>query len=728
MSQKSNLFTCSSCRFENISPAFNFCPACGESVVFIVRKDQNSIEEKIPNAHKIKKDILLNTFSPDRDYTNYTKIPNPIPNKKINNKNQINDSFDDQNNEFQSSNQPDIYPEEPPIIPLRTQVDRKIVQLERSSSKKSQSNKQQKTIETSKPNYSSKSKPDSNSNSNSNSNLNSKPNSKPNSNTKNNEIQSKKLQNAPKVQKESIQIPVASNPFGYGGYELNNDDEDDEQLQNQQNNINHIDTDTNNDEHSIHGESINEAEHQNPYISYEISDEEIDENAWINRLNKNNNITGDSPDESSPLNFRQSSNELFHRKSISKYNDYDSTWRRHLDPLERERILEKIETYTSPQSNDSSNKYRRYSRDQFIDYNNDLNSPNFYQRPTSAPFSRPMSASTTRSRSFKRKTLLDEIQFGARCELVTHPKRLRGSIQYIGPMEGRRGRWIGVELDDPEGSTDGKYNGKRYFLCQHLYGEFVKPNEIVVGNFPPCATRADANNFPQGLVLREYLGSHSGSTSIRLKYSSENGGGYLPSQHKYTGFVPNPNFIKKKTKKSKKSKRPNSATVSRSPYNEEYPEDSNKKQIKNQKKSSKGIESKKVIETNDIITQYLLRKAEEDSKRRKQNVNQINQEGNEIQTQNQTQNQIHKPNQKSKQNNLDKYHNDDEQVYSPSKPPFPLPNDRPQLKRQKSVFDRMSNPNNYTGIHRYRFNLDGTGKGKKGRDSPAKGEGTELAW
>ncbi|KAI9095929.1 p25-alpha-domain-containing protein [Phlyctochytrium arcticum] len=40
-----------------------------------------------------------------------------------------------------------------------------------------------------------------------------------------------------------------------------------------------------------------------------------------------------------------------------------------------------------------------------------------------------------------------------------------------------------------------------------------------------------------------------------------------------------------------------------------------------------------------------------------------------------------------------------------------------------SVFDRLTDSNQYTGAHKHRFNADGSGKGIVGRDSPSKGGG-----
>lgn len=49
----------------------------------------------------------------------------------------------------------------------------------------------------------------------------------------------------------------------------------------------------------------------------------------------------------------------------------------------------------------------------------------------------------------------------------------KGVIQFIGSLEGREGTYIGVELESPLGSHDGKYKDKQYFTCLDKYGIFI---------------------------------------------------------------------------------------------------------------------------------------------------------------------------------------------------------------------------------------------------------------
>ena len=38
-----------------------------------------------------------------------------------------------------------------------------------------------------------------------------------------------------------------------------------------------------------------------------------------------------------------------------------------------------------------------------------------------------------------------------------------GHVRYKGPIEGRKGNWLGLEMDETIGDNDGTMGGKRYF-------------------------------------------------------------------------------------------------------------------------------------------------------------------------------------------------------------------------------------------------------------------------
>lgn len=70
---------------------------------------------------------------------------------------------------------------------------------------------------------------------------------------------------------------------------------------------------------------------------------------------------------------------------------------------------------------------------------------------------------------------------GARCEVAGGR---RGEIKFIGKTVIGCGYWIGVQYDEPVGKNDGSCRGTRYFECEPNYGGMIRPNLVVVGDFP----------------------------------------------------------------------------------------------------------------------------------------------------------------------------------------------------------------------------------------------------
>ncbi|EIN07095.1 RNI-like protein [Punctularia strigosozonata HHB-11173 SS5] len=60
-----------------------------------------------------------------------------------------------------------------------------------------------------------------------------------------------------------------------------------------------------------------------------------------------------------------------------------------------------------------------------------------------------------------------------------------GTIRYIGPVDGTRREWLGVEWDDPlRGKHDGTKGGKRYFSCLHPgAGSFIRDTSAINWGF-----------------------------------------------------------------------------------------------------------------------------------------------------------------------------------------------------------------------------------------------------
>lgn len=55
-----------------------------------------------------------------------------------------------------------------------------------------------------------------------------------------------------------------------------------------------------------------------------------------------------------------------------------------------------------------------------------------------------------------------------------------GTLKYFGPIDGKAGDFIGIELKEATGKNDGRVQGKRYFDCVDGYGIFVKPAVVSI--------------------------------------------------------------------------------------------------------------------------------------------------------------------------------------------------------------------------------------------------------
>ena len=62
----------------------------------------------------------------------------------------------------------------------------------------------------------------------------------------------------------------------------------------------------------------------------------------------------------------------------------------------------------------------------------------------------------------------------------------RGEVKFVGKAkELGLGYWVGVQLDEPTGDTNGTVNGTVLFQApSSKFGIFVRPKEVEVGDFP----------------------------------------------------------------------------------------------------------------------------------------------------------------------------------------------------------------------------------------------------
>ncbi|KAI8366905.1 CAP Gly-rich domain-containing protein, partial [Blakeslea trispora] len=53
-----------------------------------------------------------------------------------------------------------------------------------------------------------------------------------------------------------------------------------------------------------------------------------------------------------------------------------------------------------------------------------------------------------------------------------------GVIRFVGTTSFQTGKWVGIELDEPQGKNSGVVQGKRYFDCRANHGVFVRPSQV----------------------------------------------------------------------------------------------------------------------------------------------------------------------------------------------------------------------------------------------------------
>ncbi|KAJ1667652.1 hypothetical protein IW140_001292 [Coemansia sp. RSA 1813] len=86
------------------------------------------------------------------------------------------------------------------------------------------------------------------------------------------------------------------------------------------------------------------------------------------------------------------------------------------------------------------------------------------------------------------KDLAAAISVESRCEVSTVPGVVdyarRGTVRFVGKTSFRPGYWVGVEYDEPVGKNDGSVDGVQYFKCPAGHGSFVRPDKVIVGDFP----------------------------------------------------------------------------------------------------------------------------------------------------------------------------------------------------------------------------------------------------
>lgn len=61
---------------------------------------------------------------------------------------------------------------------------------------------------------------------------------------------------------------------------------------------------------------------------------------------------------------------------------------------------------------------------------------------------------------------------------------IKGTVKYMGPVEGLAVDQLGIHLDQAKGKNDGSHGGKKYFDCPPGYGVFATYTQVKVLNEP----------------------------------------------------------------------------------------------------------------------------------------------------------------------------------------------------------------------------------------------------
>ena len=67
----------------------------------------------------------------------------------------------------------------------------------------------------------------------------------------------------------------------------------------------------------------------------------------------------------------------------------------------------------------------------------------------------------------------ESITIGQRIEVLQNNRVLFGTLLYKGPVVGRPGIWLGIDLTTPDGDNDGSLKGRVYFRAPMNFGIFT---------------------------------------------------------------------------------------------------------------------------------------------------------------------------------------------------------------------------------------------------------------
>lgn len=77
-----------------------------------------------------------------------------------------------------------------------------------------------------------------------------------------------------------------------------------------------------------------------------------------------------------------------------------------------------------------------------------------------------------------RVMLVPEFLPGERVTITIGSSTKQAEVRFVGPLQGMKGFFLGVQYDDKVGKNDGQHNGRRYFRCPPNHGGFVRATKV----------------------------------------------------------------------------------------------------------------------------------------------------------------------------------------------------------------------------------------------------------
>ena len=78
----------------------------------------------------------------------------------------------------------------------------------------------------------------------------------------------------------------------------------------------------------------------------------------------------------------------------------------------------------------------------------------------------------------------ENITIGQRVEVLKKDGIFYGTVLYKGPIVGRHGLWLGIDLTTPDGDNDGSSKGRVYFRAPLNFGIFTTIDNVrLASNF-----------------------------------------------------------------------------------------------------------------------------------------------------------------------------------------------------------------------------------------------------